>query len=71
MNIVQLASWIREERQGQKMTQAELGSMIARQQCTISDIERCRYRDPTFEMLRRIVAALGYELSFTVTRRKP
>lgn len=71
MNIIELASWIRREREDQKMTQDDLGFMIAEKDSLICDIERGRRRDPGAITLQRIAYALGYELSFTVTKRKP
>ena len=73
MNIVELGKWIAKERKEQGLIQDDLAGMIGQSYSLISDLERARRRGIGFDMLRRVVAALGYELSFTVTKieRKP
>lgn len=70
MNIVELAAWLGKERQAQKMTQEDMAFMLTEKPHLISDIERCRRKDPGAVTLQRIAYALGYELSFVVTKRK-
>lgn len=69
MNLAELAAWIRKERQAQKITQEDMAFLLARHVHYISDIERMRPKDPGAFTLWRMANALGYELSFTVTRR--
>lgn len=69
MNIAELAAWISRQRQEQKMTRADLAYLVAEQPHLIADIERLRRTDPGVITLHRIARALGYELSFTVTKR--
>jgi transcriptional regulator with XRE-family HTH domain len=69
MNIAEFAAWLRQERRAQKVSQDDLACLVAESYSLISDIERGRRRDPGFITLRRICAALGYELTLTVTRR--
>lgn len=69
MNIVQLAAWIAKERRAQKITQEDMAFMLAEHKSLISDIERLRRKDPGVVTLQRIAYSLGYELSFTVTKR--
>lgn len=68
MNIVELGRWIARERREQGLDQAELGTLIGKEYSLISDIERARRKDVGYTTLRRILAALGYELHFEVRK---
>ena len=71
----QLMSALKEERERQKMTMAELSEITGIDQAALSRLENGKNVNPTFETMNRIAAALGKTIACSLkdapSKRKP
>jgi DNA-binding Xre family transcriptional regulator len=71
IQIHQLAAWLKQERERQKITLAELEERTGIDQAALSRLENGKNTNPTIDTIYRVAAALGKQLCFSYQDAPP